>query len=72
MTDPMTLGPATYTGTNSYRSETSLTSNGEVSVENGANVTFEAADAIYLTPGFNAMSGSVFTARITAVDCSAQ
>jgi len=49
-----------------HQTSKSITSSG--TVENGSEVTFQAAQSVTLTPGFSAEAGSSFLARID--DCS--
>lgn len=56
----VTVGPVTYTTTQTVTASNSITTTGTVTVASGANVTFQAGAVIDLTSGFSVASGGVF------------
>ncbi|WP_457665140.1 FG-GAP repeat domain-containing protein [Thiolapillus sp.] len=68
-TGPVNLGPANYGGAEIYRSESTLVTTGNVVIEAGGNITFEASRGIELNNGFQVHAHSSFRARIHAVTC---
>ncbi|MEM1327549.1 MAG: M36 family metallopeptidase [Bacteroidota bacterium] len=52
-----------------YKSATTITTSGTVSVANGATVIMGAAQSVILSPGFSAPSGTTLTIRVNDVIC---
>ncbi|WP_419609532.1 FG-GAP repeat domain-containing protein, partial [Thiolapillus sp.] len=66
---PVTLGPASYSGAEIYRSESTLVTSGSVVIEAGANISFEASRGLRLNRGFRVQDRGSFRARIRDVIC---
>lgn len=62
-------GPTTLIGTPTYQSETTISTTGDVIVNNDADVTFEATYGISIGAGFQVVVGGVFSANIVEVNC---
>jgi len=67
---PVLISDTAYSDSWRVGSETTLSTAGTVTVAAGANVTFEAADAIALNAGFSVQSGGLFASRLGAVVCN--
>ncbi|MBK1723914.1 right-handed parallel beta-helix repeat-containing protein [Thiocystis violacea] len=63
-------GRQVYNGAWAYRSESTLRTEGEILIQQGGNVLFEAASSLSLAQGFAVQAGGTFHARIAPVDCT--
>ncbi|MCP3935212.1 MAG: DUF11 domain-containing protein [Actinomycetia bacterium] len=70
-TGPVIIYPDMLSGASqTFKSETSLSTDGAVRVSSSADVTFEAVTGVTLNNGFSVAAGGEFTTgRITAVSC---
>jgi kexin len=66
---PHTVSNTHFTNDEIIQSESTLDTDGTVTVQSGANVVFEAGNMVTLMPGFHAPSGSLFRAAIAPVSC---
>lgn len=66
---PHTVSNTLFTNDAIIQSESTVDTNGAVTVQSGVNVVFEAGNSVTLTPGFHALSGSRFRAGVASVSC---
>jgi hypothetical protein len=67
---PLIIGPTSYDSALIIQSESTIATNGIVSVTANANIAFEAGSGITLKPGFTAVRDAVFNARVISTNCA--